>query len=201
MVKAEEGIHQFLISASSTKNSCTPAWIDMPLVSGTQADGSNTQDSRLQVPLVELLSRICHLFPVNSKMEWTLETDASCESLTWMVLPSPRPRVQTLSVRTTFSPIRGPEMKSSSRGGMGLRVACFIPLSALPSTAEGVLLSRLGVEEVAGSPSSNLGGGLGSRLGDPPPRSRAPFWQRRAEAVVHPLTRRELSSSMSWSCS
>lgn len=91
-------------------------------VTAIGSDGSKTQLRRRQVPFVELLSLICHRFPENSKMQCTLDTEASCESVTWIVFPSPRPRVQTLSNRTIFSPMRGPEMKSNSSGATGMQV-------------------------------------------------------------------------------
>mmetsp|Transcript_77927 Transcript_77927/g.223292 ORF Transcript_77927/g.223292 Transcript_77927/m.223292 type:complete len:286 (+) Transcript_77927:80-937(+) len=116
---ATDSGHHVPRSPSSTLNSCTPARTDIPGVSGTGLEGSSTHESRRQVPLVELLSRMCQRSPTYSKRQWILETLASMGSVIWMVAASPRPRVDFRSQRVRRSPVRGPEMNSSSRGGTG----------------------------------------------------------------------------------
>mmetsp|Transcript_25488 Transcript_25488/g.53879 ORF Transcript_25488/g.53879 Transcript_25488/m.53879 type:complete len:260 (-) Transcript_25488:131-910(-) len=176
----------------------------MPSERGMGSEGSKTHDNLRHVPLVEPLSRICQRLPLYSKMQWTRETEASWESLTWMVLPSPRPKVHTLSQSTSFSPMRGPEMKSNSSGAMGTDEA----LAAKPVGAPEAVLEPCGWGDIqdeeeeasatapAGPPASP------SRPLPVAPRRSAPCWQWRAEAAVHPRGRCELSNSRrsSWSC-
>jgi len=45
----------------------------MPAERGTGPEGSDTQDNRRHVPLVEPLSRMCQRLPLYSKMQWFLQ--------------------------------------------------------------------------------------------------------------------------------
>mmetsp|Transcript_48602 Transcript_48602/g.128193 ORF Transcript_48602/g.128193 Transcript_48602/m.128193 type:complete len:206 (-) Transcript_48602:2547-3164(-) len=123
--------HHWPISPSCTRNSCTPAKMDMPVESGTGFDGSRTQDKRRHVPLVEPLSLMCQRLPMYSKTQWIRDTLASIGSLTWIVLASPRPSVQRRSQSVSRSPVRGPEMNSSSSGGTGTAVGALAEHAAV----------------------------------------------------------------------
>lgn len=163
------------------------------------SEGSSTQDKRRHVPLVELLSRMCHLFPTYSKMQCTLDTEASCESFTWMVLPSPRPRVQTRSQSTSFSPMRGPEMKSNSSGAMGTCVAGANVAPDDPFRCAGPWCADLAVSLGADNdPEFSAWSGLPASealLCGRPAMRMAFCWHKSADRVGQPQGRRELNNN------
>mmetsp|Transcript_3420 Transcript_3420/g.9815 ORF Transcript_3420/g.9815 Transcript_3420/m.9815 type:complete len:214 (-) Transcript_3420:2280-2921(-) len=141
----------------------------MPLESFVGLEGSSTQERRRQVPFVEPLSRMCQRLPTYSKTQWIRETLANIGSEIWMVAASPRPIVARRSKRVSRSPVRGPEMKSSSKGGTG---TC----NGFTEGVDGVCWPPL-----AGSAISSLS----ARWRDKPARPMAAAWHRRLDGLNH----------------